>query len=68
MRCLPGFGSPEGLDLDRVARRYGVDVMERYGLDLLVFLDVGVLEHVAGRLRLTRRGMLLANEVMRTFV
>ena len=63
-----GLRLAEGLDLDRVAGRYGVDVMERYGLDLSVFLDVGVLEHMTGRLRLTRRGMLLANEVMRTFV
>ena len=63
-----GLRLAEGIDLERVAGRYGIDVMERYGLDLSVFLDAGLLEHITGRLRLTRRGMLLANEVMRTFV
>ncbi len=63
-----GLRLVEGLDLDKLARRYGVEVMGRFGSELEPFLDAGLLVHGAGRLRLTRPGMLLANEVMRTFV
>ena len=58
----------EGVELARVEARYGVDVMARYGLSLQDFEDAKLLMHADGRLRLTRPGMLLANEVMRTFV
>ena len=63
-----GLRLVEGLDLDRVRLRYGVDVMERYGPAIAVFLDQALLVHESQHLRLTRPGMLLANEVMRTFV
>ena len=63
-----GLRLVEGLDLDQVGQRYGVDVMERFGVELEPVLDAGVLMLGEGRLRLTRSGMLLANEVMRTFV
>ncbi len=63
-----GLRLVEGLDVERLAERYGVDVMGRYGAELGPFLEAGLLAHGAGRLRLTRAGMLLANEVMKTFV
>ena len=63
-----GLRVVDGIDLDQVRERYGVDVMARYGAALDPFLGAGWLLHEAGRLRLTRQGMLLANEVMGTFV
>ena len=51
-----------------VGRRYGVDVWERYGADLEPFIQDGCLRQDGARLWLTRRGMLLANEVMAVFV
>ena len=63
-----GLRVVDGIDLDEVRERYGVDVMARYGAALDPFLGAGWLLHEAGRLRLTRQGMLLANEVMGTFV
>ena len=63
-----GLRLAEGLDLVRIRDRYGVDVMDRYGAELRKFTDSGLLVESENRLRLTRQGMLLANEVMSTFV
>jgi oxygen-independent coproporphyrinogen-3 oxidase len=63
-----GLRLVEGIDVAEAGRRYGVDVMDRYGTALQPFLDEGLLVHEDGRLRLTRAGMLLANEVMAVFV
>ena len=63
-----GLRLADGIDLDLFAKRYGVDVWERYGRDLKPFVDGGLLHCDGPRLRLTRRGMLLAHEVMTVFV
>jgi oxygen-independent coproporphyrinogen-3 oxidase len=64
-----GLRLTDGLDLSAVASRYGVDVWARYGPDLSRFVDAGLLVHESGhRLRLTRSGMLLANEIMAVFI
>jgi oxygen-independent coproporphyrinogen-3 oxidase len=57
-----------GVDTDILSTRYGVDVWGRFGERLSPFLDAGILLRQEGRLRLTRPGMLLANEVMSVFV
>jgi oxygen-independent coproporphyrinogen III oxidase len=63
-----GLRLTEGVDLRAIEARYGVDVWERHGRDLQRFVDAGWLVHAAGRLRLTRRGMLVSHEVMMVFV
>jgi oxygen-independent coproporphyrinogen-3 oxidase len=63
-----GLRLTEGVSLDAIRERYGVDVWTRYAPDLAPFIDVGLLRHEGGRLWLTRRGMLLAHEVMAVFV
>jgi oxygen-independent coproporphyrinogen III oxidase len=57
-----------GVDVDLVRSTYGVDVWEQFGEDLQPFVDHGLLIYDDGRLRLTRPGMLLANEVMTVFI
>ncbi|HMC75480.1 MAG TPA: radical SAM family heme chaperone HemW [Vicinamibacterales bacterium] len=57
-----------GLDIAAVGTRYGIDVWDRYGSALQPFLDAGWLVREGPRLRLTRDGMLMANEVMAVFV
>jgi oxygen-independent coproporphyrinogen III oxidase len=57
-----------GVDAELLSMRYGVDVWGRFGERLAPFLDAGILLRQDGRLRLTRPGMLLANEVMSVFV
>jgi oxygen-independent coproporphyrinogen-3 oxidase len=63
-----GLRLVDGIDLDMVGRRYNVDVWARFGRGLEPFVDAGCLLHEGNRLRLTRRGMLLAHEVMTVFV
>jgi oxygen-independent coproporphyrinogen-3 oxidase len=63
-----GLRLADGVDLDVVGKRYAVDVWGRYAQDLDIFVDEGLLIHEGPRLRLTRRGMLLAHEVMTVFV
>ena len=63
-----GLRLSEGVDLTAVERRYAVDVWARWGHELAPFVEDGVLARDRNRLRLTRHGMLLANEVMQVFV
>ena len=63
-----GLRLVEGVDLSSVASRYGVNVRQRYGGALAPFVEAGLLVGEGHRLHLTRRGMLLANEVMSVFV
>ena len=63
-----GLRLTDGVDLAEMSTRYGVDVWARFGSELERFFEAELLEHSGCRLRLTRRGMLLAHEVMTVFV
>jgi oxygen-independent coproporphyrinogen-3 oxidase len=63
-----GLRLVEGVSLDRVRATHGVEVMAVYGCRLDPAIEAGLLVLEAGRLRLTRQGMLLANEVMTAFL
>jgi oxygen-independent coproporphyrinogen-3 oxidase len=63
-----GLRLTNGVNVDVVRTRYGVDVWGRYGEDLEPFLREGTLQRSGERMWLTRQGMLLANEVMSVFV
>jgi oxygen-independent coproporphyrinogen-3 oxidase len=63
-----GLRLAEGIDLDAIETRYGVDIWRRYGADLEPFLEQGCLRRQGTRLWLTRPGMLIAHEVMTVFV
>ena len=63
-----GLRLSEGVDVAAVERRYAVDVWARWGRELAPFVEAGVMTPERRRLRLTRHGMLLANEVMHVFV
>jgi len=58
----------EGIDLDWVELRYGVDVWRQYGAELQRFVEAGLLIYDDRRLKLSRAGMLLANEIMSVFL
>ena len=63
-----GLRLSAGLDLEVVGGRYGIDVWKRFGPRLVPFVEGGLLVRDGARLRLTREGMLLANEIMAVFV
>ena len=63
-----GLRLVKGIDLALVESRYGADVWRMYGSELRPFVDQGLLIYDDGHLRLTRAGMLLANEVMAVFI
>jgi oxygen-independent coproporphyrinogen-3 oxidase len=63
-----GLRLNEGVDERAIETRYGVDVWSRYGSDLQPYVEDGLLMREDRRMRLTRRGMLLAHEVMAVFV
>ena len=64
-----GLRLADGLDLGGLSRRHGIDIWARYGQDLSPYVSAGMLVHEPGRrLALTRRGMLLANDVMAVFI
>ncbi len=63
-----GLRLSAGIDIEVAGARYGTDVWARYGEALRPFLEAGWLTREGRRLRLTRDGMLMANEVMAVFV
>jgi oxygen-independent coproporphyrinogen-3 oxidase len=67
-RLFMGLRLIEGIDLDEINRHYAVDVWERYADRLADHVEAGLLARERGRLRLTRRGLLLSNEVMEVFI
>jgi oxygen-independent coproporphyrinogen-3 oxidase len=65
---MTGLRLVEGVDLDDFQQKYGVDVRAAHGATLDAFVERGVLGYDGARLRLTRAGMLLANEVLTVFI
>ena len=63
-----GLRLSEGIDVEAMGRKYGVDVWRRFGTSLEPFVAEGWLVRDGARLRLTRDGMLVANEIMAVFV
>ena len=63
-----GLRLTDGLDLQTIERRYGVQVWAKFGRELQPFADEGLLVYDGGSIRLTRRGMLLAHEIMTVFI
>ena len=61
---MMGLRMNAGVSLDDLHREFGVDLLAQYGHHLHSCSDAGLVVEEAGRLRLTRRGMLMANEVL----
>lgn len=64
---MMGLRVAEGIDLQAFEMKYPLDLMARYGDYLRASVDAGLLVVDGGRMRLTRQGMLMANEVLAVF-
>jgi len=63
-----GLRLNDGIRLTAMSARYGIDIWNRYGERLAEYLDAGLLRKDGDRIWLSRKGMLLAHEVMTVFV
>jgi oxygen-independent coproporphyrinogen III oxidase len=63
-----GLRLSDGVSVEGVSRRYGVDIWAEFGAELEPFREFGWLIYHDGCLRLTRAGMLVAHEIMSVFV
>jgi oxygen-independent coproporphyrinogen III oxidase len=63
-----GIRLSAGVSLAGITARYGIDPWAAYGGALTPFVEAGLVQYTPPTLRLTRQGMLLANEVGAVFV
>jgi oxygen-independent coproporphyrinogen-3 oxidase len=63
-----GLRLNRGVDLSTLSQRYSVDIWARFRERLAPFGEAGLLVKEGDCIRLTRQGMLMANEVMAVFV
>jgi oxygen-independent coproporphyrinogen III oxidase len=63
-----GLRLARGIDVHTVKARFGIDVWDIYRRQLEQFQEAGVLIYDGRLLRLSRAGMLLANEIMSQFL
>jgi oxygen-independent coproporphyrinogen-3 oxidase len=61
--AILGLRLDEGIETDYLRRRFGIDIMSHYRQQVEEMAGIGLLEKGEGRIRLTRRGRLLSNEV-----
>jgi oxygen-independent coproporphyrinogen-3 oxidase len=65
---MVGLRLAEGVEIARFAARFGVQPEEPFGAAITRQIEHGLLEHTGTHLRLSRRGVFLASEVMTEFV
>lgn len=58
----------EGIDMDKMQRRFSLDVLAHYRRQLEAMVAAGLLEQTDRHIKLTRRGRLLSNEVFWRFL
>jgi oxygen-independent coproporphyrinogen-3 oxidase len=65
---ITGLRLSAGVDIRTFSDRFGVDPWQKYGEALAPCVDAGLMWKTDRRFGLTRRGMLVANEILMTFV
>jgi oxygen-independent coproporphyrinogen-3 oxidase len=58
----------EGVEFERFRDRFGLDLRQRFGDELVELQELGLLQEDRERIRLTRRGRLLGNQVFLRFL
>ena len=65
---IMGLRMTEGVDLNRMQRRFGADIWKYYEKEIQTLLDQNMAVCVAGTLRLTPYGMRYGNRAFEAFV
>ena len=58
----------EGVNLKTISQKYQIDIEQLYQKPLEKMIAAGDLERVGNQIRLTRQGLLMANEVFEQFL
>jgi len=66
-QVMLGLRRLEGIDVATFRSRLGADLTETYASEIARLVEVGLVELVEGRLRLTEEGLLVADAVMAEF-
>lgn len=67
-RIFLGLRLDEGVDLVEHKARFGIDILERYSSEIARLSEAGLIEFDGNKMRIARRGKILANEVFQAFV
>jgi oxygen-independent coproporphyrinogen-3 oxidase len=65
---IMGLRLTEGIDLNKMQQRFGIDVLKYYGQEIQTLLDKKMAACEAGMLRLTPYGMQYGNQAFEAFV
>lgn len=63
-----GLRLNQGIDLTEYKGRFGIDLLEKYCIELRELQEDGLIEIMGTNFRLTQKGMLFSNEVFRVFI
>lgn len=63
-----GLRTTEGIDFSQFKKRYGVDLLTKFGQKIDKFADQGLFASSSSHLKLTSKGLLLSNLVLAEFV
>jgi oxygen-independent coproporphyrinogen-3 oxidase len=63
-----GLRLSDGLDSEQLASEFGINAWREYGENLATYVTGGLMWTNGSRFGLTRRGMLVSNEILATFV
>ncbi|MGH2409954.1 MAG: radical SAM family heme chaperone HemW, partial [Chloroflexota bacterium] len=66
--AMLGLRLVDGIDLAAFNQRFGGNLVNDHAEAIERFVTLGLLEIVAGRLRITPRGFLLANQIWQEFI
>jgi oxygen-independent coproporphyrinogen III oxidase len=63
-----GFRLDEGIKKEKISKRYGIDITEKFHVQIKEMTDAGLLVQKDGHIKLTSRGRLLSNQVFYRFL
>lgn len=63
-----GLRKVEGISVQAISELYGKDILNLYGKDIKDLVESGLIELEKENIRLTRKGLLLSNEVFERFI